>query len=65
MRVENRSDIDITGGGPRIICICENEAEAKLVDLLGKPGTNVEGKLDLADGYGQFYISLKPKKGSE
>lgn len=60
MRIE-----DLTGimdAGKQIICVCESEAESKIVDLLGKLGAKVEGELCLADGYGQFYILLRPKQ---
>lgn len=61
MRVEDRTGVmqgkKVT---PRIICICEDEDESKLIDKLGKIGGKVVGELCLADGYGEFYIDLKP-----
>jgi hypothetical protein len=39
------------------------EAESKLIDLAGQPGTRVEGEIRLADGYGEHYILLRPKYG--
>ena len=59
MRVENRSGI--MDADTQIICICENETESKIVDLLGKPDDKIKGELRLSDGYGEFYILLKPK----
>jgi len=63
MRVEDRTGI--MGAGIQIICVCENEEESKIMDLLGKPDAKVEGELRLSDGYGEFYIILRPsvKKG--
>ena len=58
MRVEDRTGI--MDAGKQIICVCEGEVENKIVDILGKPGSKVEGELCLSDGYGEFYILLKP-----
>ena len=62
MRVEDRTGVmkDEEDKNPNIICICEDEAESQIVDLLGKPGSKVFGELHLADGYGEFYIRLEP-----
>jgi len=62
MRVEDRTGVmkpkdDKT---PNIICICEDEAESQIVDLLGNPEDKVTGELHLADGYGEFYVRLEP-----
>jgi len=59
MRVENRTK-SYKDANVQIICICENEEESKIVDLLGKPESKVTGELHLSDGYGEFYILLKP-----
>ena len=58
MKVENRSRV--MDAGTQIICVCENETESRIVDLLGKPGSKVKGELHLSDGYGEFYIRLSP-----
>lgn len=46
-----------------IILICEDEEESKLLDRVGNPVTEdtVLGTLKLADGYGEFYLSLPYK----
>ena len=66
MRVEDRTGVmcqaEKERKTPRIICICEDERESKLVDKLGKIGGKVVGELCLADGYGEFYIRLEPLK---
>lgn len=59
MRVEDRSKI--MDAGTQIICICEDEEESKIVDLLGKPNSKVTGELRLSDDYGEFYIRLEPQ----
>lgn len=59
MKIEDRTGV--FGAGTQIICVCETEGESKLVDLLGKPNSQVEGELRLSDGHGVFYIILRPK----
>lgn len=62
MRVEDRTGVMTSLQDcekPQIILICEDEAESHLVDKLGKPGDRVSGSLQLADGYGEFYIRLE------
>ncbi len=64
MRVEDRTGVMTSAEDrdiPRIILICEDETESQLVDKLGKPGDRVSGSLQLADGYGEFYIRLEPQ----
>ena len=65
VRVEDRTGVmkPADDKTPNIICICEDEAESKIVDLLGKVGARVQGELHLADGYGEFYIRLEPYEG--
>jgi len=58
MRVEDRTGI--MDAGKQIICVCEGELESKILDVLGKPGSKVKGELCLSDGYGEFYVLLKP-----
>ena len=58
MRVEDRTGI--MDAGKQIICVCEDEVDSEIVDILGKPGAKVEGELCLSDGYGEFYIILRP-----
>ena len=60
MRVEDRTGV--FGAGTQIIIFCESEAEAEILDLLGKPGDKVQGELRLSDGYGVFYVLLKPNE---
>lgn len=59
MKVEDRTGV--MDAGKQIVCICENEHESKILDILGKPDAKVEGELKLSDGYGEFYIILRPK----
>lgn len=59
MRVEDRSGVMENKPTPKVICICEDETESKIIDKLGKIGGKVVGVLCLADGYGEFYIDLK------
>ena len=63
MRVEDRTGVMKPEGDkktPNVIFICEHESEARVVDLLGKPGDRVTGELHLSDGYGEFYVRLEP-----
>lgn len=63
MRVEDRTGV--MDAGTQIVCICEGEEESQLVDLLGKPGSLIQGQLCLSDGYGEFYIRLEPRNTME
>ncbi|NIP51474.1 MAG: hypothetical protein GWN94_10535 [Phycisphaerae bacterium] len=63
MRVEDRTGVmrERDDKTPTIILICEDEAESRIVDLLGDPGQAVTGELRLSDGHGEFYIRLEPE----
>lgn len=41
-----------------LLLISENEGEASILDLAGRPGDRVEGELCLSAGVGPFYLRL-------
>lgn len=54
-------------GKKSFLIIPESEHESKIIDEYLGSGipTQIEGKVDLADGYGQHYIAIWKKEGVE
>lgn len=44
-----------------LVLVPETAEESEFIDLLGQPGSWVQGEIRLADGYGQHYILLHPR----
>jgi hypothetical protein len=44
-----------------LLFIAENEEESKALDMLGQPGSFVQGEIRLADGYGEHYLMVQPR----
>jgi hypothetical protein len=59
MRIESRT----TFGKKSVILIPENEEESQIIDnyLGAEIPTQIEGEVDLSDGYGEHYIRLRKK----
>ena len=64
MQVLDRSGV--MDAGVQVALVCETQGESAILDSLGKPGDRVCGELRVSDGYGQFYILIKPiEKGGD
>ena len=44
-----------------LVLLPEGEFESEFLDLLGDPGSYVQGQVRLADGYGQHYLLIQPR----
>ena len=66
MRIESREFKQDDGTIKKsVIIICETDEESKILDIIGEPKEcgnykhDVRGELRLADGCGEFYVSLE------
>lgn len=44
-----------------LLFIPDSKKESALLDLLGQPGSYVQGQIRLADGYGEHYMLIQPR----